>query len=386
MIENLEREFESLGPQIVEWRRDFHRHPEVAFEEKRTSEVLRKSLEGLGLDVRACGGLGVRAVLDGRPGGKTLALRADMDALPLVEEGNKEYISLNKGATHACGHDGHMAIVMAVAKVLAARKNDFAGRVVFLFQPAEELPPGGAIGMVEDGALEGVQAVFGLHLWQGFGTGLVAAAKGPMMAQADNFTITVKGRGGHGSMPQFTADPILAAAAIVVAAQSIVSRNVDPLKPAVVSFGAIQGGTVNNIIPTTVSLKGTVRTFDPGLQEHIEGRLRALAESTAKAYGAEAALEYFVGYPAVVNDPGMTDLAFGVAREVLGRDRALECEPVMGGEDFAYYLRKVPGAFLFFGAGDGMTHPHHHPGFDIDERALVPAAHLLARIALEFLG
>lgn len=386
MFENIRREIESLNPQIVAWRRDFHSHPEVAFEEKRTSEVIKRYLESLGLPVTACGGLGLRAVLEGKPGGRSVALRADMDALPLVEEGDKEYISLNKGATHACGHDGHMAVLMAAAKVLTAHKKELSGRVVFLFQPAEELPPGGAIRMVEDGALDGVDAIFGLHLWQGMPTGTVAAVKGPMMAQADNFTVTVKGRGGHGSMPHLATDTILVASEIVVSSQSIVSRNVDPLKPAVVSFGTIQGGTVNNIIPTTVTLKGTVRTFDPAIQALIEDRLRALIETTARAFGAEAALDYAVGYPAVVNDPVLTDFALGVAREILGPDRIMPTDPVMGGEDFAYFLQKVPGAFVFFGAGDGQSYPHHHPAFDIDEKALAPGALLVTRLALEFLG
>jgi len=387
MINDIKKEIDALTPKIVAWRRDFHQHPEVAFEEKRTSDVIRKYLEGLGLSVISCGGLGLKAELVGKPGGKTVALRADMDALPLVEEGDKEYISQSKGATHACGHDGHMAIVMAAATILAAHKKEIPGRVVFLFQPAEELPPGGAVEMVKDGALDGVDAVFGLHLWQGLPTGTVAAGKGPMMAQADNFTITVQGLGGHGSMPHLANDTILVASEIVVASQSIVSRNVDPLKPAVVSFGMIQGGAVNNIIPTTVTLKGTVRTFDPGLQALIETRLKAVAETTAQAFGAKARLEYFVGYPAVVNDPAMTDFALDIARKTLGPDKVITpIDPVMGGEDFAYFLQKVSGAFLFFGAGDGQRYPHHHPGFDIDEAALPPAAHLLTRIALEFLG
>lgn len=387
MFDEIKQEIDALAPQIVAWRRDFHRYPEVAFAERRTSEVLREFLESLGLPVAACGGLGLRAVLEGKPGGRSVALRSDMDALPLVEEGDKEYLSLNKGAAHACGHDGHMAILMAAAKVLSLHKNDLPGRVVFLFQPAEELPPGGAIRMVEDGALDGVDAIFGLHLWQGLPTGAVASLKGPMMAQADNFTVTVTGRGGHGSMPQLATDPILVASEIVIASQSIVSRNVDPLKPAVVSFGAVQGGTVNNIIPTTVTLKGTVRTFDPALQTLIEGRLKALVEVTARAFGAEARLDYFLGYPVLVNDPALTDLALDVARRTLGSDRVISTmDPVMGGEDFAYFLQKIPGAFIFFGAGDGQAYPHHHPAFDIDERALAPAALLVTRLALEFLG
>jgi len=386
MKADLGKEFDALAGEIVSWRRDFHQHPEVAFNEKRTTEVVRKFLENLGLPVTTCQGVGLKAVLEGQPGGKIVALRADMDALPLDEEGEKEYLSLNKGAAHACGHDGHMSILMAAAKVLSLHTNDFRGRVVFLFQPAEELPPGGAMEMIKGGALQGVDAVFGLHLWQSLPTGRVAAPPGPLMAQADNFTITVTGQGGHGSMPHLASDTILVASEIVVASQSIVSRSVDPLKPAVVSFGAIQGGTVNNILPGSVCLKGTVRTFDPKVQLLIEYRLRRLAQDTARAFGAEAHLDYSIGYPAVINDPAMAELALAVVRKTLGPDRPIDMEPIMGGEDFAYYLHEVPGAFIFFGAGDGQTYPHHHPKFDIDEKALPEAACLMASLALEYLG
>jgi amidohydrolase len=386
MIDDLTVQAAALAPRIVEWRRNFHRRPETAFREDETSAVLRKYFEGLGCPVRTLAGTGLRADLQGRPGGPTVALRADMDALPLTETPGKAYGSENPGACHACGHDGHMAALMGAAELLSRSKGEWAGRVVFLGQPAEEMPPGGAKPMIEQGALDGVDAVFGLHLWQGMPTGTVALVKGPMMAQSDNFRITVRGRGGHGSMPHAAVDPILAAAQIVTAAQGIVSRNVDPLKPAVLSFGTIHGGTVYNIIPSEVLLTGTVRTFDPGLQKLIEGRLRETAADTARAFGASAELEYEIGYPPLINDPAWVDFVSGVVRRRLGPDRLLAIDPVMGGEDFAYYLQKRPGAFLFFGAGDGTSAPHHHPSFDIDERALPEAALLLAAIALDFLG
>jgi len=386
MRQGLETEIAALTGQLVAWRRDFHRHPEVAFEEARTSAVVREFLESLGLPVCSAGGTGLIAVLEGNPGGKTVALRADMDALPLQEEGEKEYLSLNRGATHACGHDGHMAMMMAVAKILTGRKSDFSGRVVFLFQPAEERPPGGAKRMVEEGALDGVDAVFGLHLWQSFPTGMIGVIKGPMMAQADIFSLIVKGKGGHGAMPHTAVDPILAAAQIIVSVQSIVSRSVDPLKPCVVSFGTINGGTTNNIIPAEVAMAGTVRTFDLAVQALAERRLREIAEETAKAFGASCRVEYLTGYPAVVNDAAMVDLATGVAKRVLGEGCLRPFDPIMGGEDFAYYLQKVPGAFIFLGAGNGREFPHHHPAFDIDEKALPLGVLLLTSLALEFLG
>jgi len=386
MGQELETEIAALTGQLVAWRRDFHRHPEVAFQETRTSAVVREFLESLGLPVRSAGGTGLVAVLEGNPGGKTVALRADMDALPVQEEGEKDYRSLNRGVTHACGHDGHMAMMMAAAKVLTGRKSDFSGRVVFLFQPAEERPPGGAKRMIEEGALESVDAVFGLHLWQPFPTGMIGVIKGPMLAQADNFSLTVKGKGGHGAMPHTAVDPILAAAQIIVNCQSIVSRNVDPLKPCVVTFGTINGGTAHNIIPAEVSMAGTVRTFDLTVQALAERRLREIAEETAKAFGASCRVEYMTGYPALVNDAGMVDFVTGVAKRVLGEGCLRPFDPVMGGEDFAYYLQKVPGAFLFLGAGDGREFPHHHPAFDIDEKALPLGALLITSVALEFLG
>lgn len=386
MIAGLKKDIEKLTGKIIEWRRDFHRHPEVAFQEKRTSSVIRQFLEDLDIPVTACAETGLRGILEGLPGGKTVALRADIDALPLKEEGDKEYISENPEAAHACGHDGHMAILMGAAQLLSQRKDQFRGNVVFLFQPSEERPPGGAKKMIEEGALKGVDAVFGLHLWQLLPTGSIGMVKGAMMAQSDNFSITVKGKGGHGSMPQTTVDPILVASHLVVNIQSIVSRNVDPLKPAVVSFGTVKGGTINNIIPGEVSLSGTVRTFDSSLQSLAEKRLQEITEETCKAFGATAGFEYEKGYPPLVNHDAMVDFVLEVAGKTLGEDRIQTIDPVMGGEDFAYFLQKVPGAFLFFGMGDGMEFPHHHPAFDLDEKALPQATLLMTSLALEYLA
>ncbi|MBW1717767.1 MAG: amidohydrolase, partial [Deltaproteobacteria bacterium] len=299
------------------------------------------------------------------------------------EEGDKEYISQNPGITHACGHDGHMAIIMGAAKILSQMKDRFSGKVVFLFQPSEERIPGGAKLMIEEGALEGVDAIFGLHLWQNLATGIVGVVKGPMMAQPDAFSITIKGKGGHGSMPQQTVDPILVASQLVVNVQSIVSRSIDPLKPVVVSFGTIKGGTIYNIIPEKVTLTGTVRSFDADVQKLTEQRLRKITQKTCETYGATAELKYDIGYASLVNDAGMVDFVEKITAKTLGKERIRHIEPVMGGEDFAYYLKKVPGAFLFFGMGDGTQYPHHHPGFDIDEKALPEATYLMTALALE---
>lgn len=385
MIEELRKEVDALTSQIIAWRRDFHRHPEIAYEEHRTSGVLKQFMEDLDIPVRVMAKTGLRGLLKGRPGGQTVALRADMDALPLKEEGEKEYISENPGAAHACGHDGHMAILMGVIRLLSRRKNDLKGNVVFLFQPSEERIPGGAKKMIEEGALEDVDAVFGLHLWQQLPTGVVGLVKGAMMAQPDKFTIRVIGKGGHGSMPHQTVDPILVASQLVMNIQSIVSRNVDPLKRVVVSFGTVNGGTIYNIIPGEVTLTGTVRSFEPEVQSLAEKRLKELSEMTCQAFGATAEFQYERGYPAVVNDEAMVDFVADVTGKVLGIERVKFIDPVMGGEDFAYFLQKIPGAFLFFGMGDGMEYPHHHPAFDIDENALPQATLLMIYLALKYL-
>jgi len=386
MRDELKKEAEELASQLVAWRRDFHRHPETAFEEHRTSSVLRKFLEDRDIPVQAMAKTGLRGVLKGKHGGKTIALRADIDALPLKEDGDKEYISENPGAAHACGHDGHMAILMGAIELLCRRRNELRGNVVFLFQPSEERIPGGAKLMIEEGALKDVDVIFGLHLWQLLATGAVGLVKGAMMAQPDKFTIRIRGKGGHGSMPHQTVDPILVASHVVVNIQSIASRNVDPLKPVVVSFGTIEGGTIYNIIPENVVLTGTVRSFDADVQELSERRLKEIADATCAAFGAAADFRYEKGYPPVVNDENMVDFVAGVAGGIFGEDKVQEIAPVMGGEDFAYFLQEVPGAFLFFGMGDGMEYPHHHPAFDIDEKALPAATHLMTALVLEFLG
>jgi amidohydrolase len=386
MCKDLKDAVRKITPQIIEWRRDFHRHPEVAFQERRTSSVIRKYLESLDIPVTQCADTGLKAVLAGKSSGKTVALRTDIDALPLKEEGDKEYISQNAEAAHCCGHDGHMAILMGAVKLLSERRSEFDGKVVFLFQPSEERNPGGAPRMIEEGALDGVDAIFGLHLWVPLPTGALGVIKGPMMAQPDDFTIVVRGKGGHGSMPQQTVDPILVASQIVLNVQSIVSRNIDPLKPAVVSFGTVKGGTIYNIIPSEVILTGTVRSFESKIKDVAKQRLKEIAEGTAKAMGGSIEFSYQDGYPPVINDEAMAEFTLQVARRTLGEASVVPIDPVMGGEDFAYYLQKVPGAFFFLGAGDGMEFPHHHPAFDIDEKALPLGTLLMTNLAMEYLS
>ncbi len=385
MLEDLKKRIHAIEGELIDWRRDFHRHPEVAFQENRTSRIIKEFFQELELPVRPMAGTGLRADLSGGGKGPTVALRSDIDALPIQEQGDKPYLSEAPGVAHSCAHDGHMAVVLGTAKVLSQVRERLNGDVVFLFQPAEELPPGGAIDLIKEGALKGVDVIFGLHFWQPLPTGKVGIVKGPMMAAADNFRITVQGRAGHGSMPHQTVDPILAAAHLVVNLQSIVSRNLDPLEPGVVSLGTIQGGTVYNIIPQEVNLTGTVRSFSSEVQELAQRRLHEITRSTCEAFGARGILQYEPGYPALVNPPETVDLVLEVVERLWGAERIASIAPVMGGEDFAYYLQHLPGAFLFFGMGDGMAHPHHHPGFDMDEKALPEAVLLMTALTLEFM-
>jgi amidohydrolase len=307
-----------------------------------------------------------------------------MDALPVTEETDHGFRSEVPGVMHACGHDGHMAILMGAARILSAHRAMLQGDIVFLFQPSEEAHPGGASGMIADGALDGASRVFGLHLWQPLASGVVGIRPGPMMAQSDEFEVVVHGRGGHASQPHLTVDPVLVASHLVVAAQAVVSRNTDPVAAAVVTFTTVHGGRIFNIIPDTVTLTGTVRTFEPDVQRTVKARLARVCEHTGLAFGATAEFRYTDGYPALVNDPAMVEVTKRIAAREVGTDRVQTIAPLMGGEDFAYFLHRVPGAFIFFGMGDGTSYPHHHPGFDIDEEALPKATLFLTRLALEY--
>ncbi len=385
-MDTLAAEVESLTPTLVEWRRDFHRHPELAFEERRTSATIRAFLESLGIEVHPCGGTGLRGVLRGGLPGRTVALRADMDALPVEETTDHGFPSENPGVMHACGHDGHMAILMGAARLLAARREALPGSVVFLFQPAEEKPPGGARAMIEDGGLEGVDSIFGIHLWQPLPTGVVGLRVGAFMAQSDNFEVVVRGHGGHASQPNLVVDPVVVASHIVVAAQTIASRFTDPRQPVVVSFTTVHGGQVHNIIPDEVKMTGTARTLDRETQLAVKQRLGQVCETICRLHGATAEFTYVEGYPPLVNDAASVALVTRAAARELGAEAVKEAAPLMGGEDFAYYLQHVPGAFALLGMGDTLPHPHHSARFDIDERMLPVGVRLMGAVALEMLA
>lgn len=371
--------------QLVATRRDLHRHPELKYEEQRTAGVVEARLRSLGYaPSTGIGKTGVVTLLEGAAPGPCVLLRADMDALPLQEQSEVDYRSTNDGVMHACGHDGHTAMALGAASILKRLEAPARGSIKLIFQPAEE-GGNGAVAMIEDGVLEApkVDAAFGLHLWNHLDVGKVAIVDGPFMASVDEFTITVRGRGGHGAMPHEARDPVLAAAHVVTALQQISSRNVSPLHAVVVTVGAIHGGEAFNIIPDEVVLRGTARSFDDDVWAALPDHLERVASHAAAACGCEAGLELQRLMRPTVNDPAMAELVREVAREVVGPENIVE-DRTMGGEDFAEILARVPGCYFFVGSrneAQGKIHPHHSPFFDIDEAALPIGAEMLARVA-----
>lgn len=365
---------------LIGTRRDFHAHPELAFEERRTAGVVAGRLSELGLAPRT--GVGKTGVLaDAGPPGARLMLRADMDALPLEESTGEAFASRSPGRMHACGHDGHMAIALAVAERLVGRPPERGLR--FLYQPAEE-GHGGAESCVDDGALEGVAGTLGLHLWSPLPVGRVGINRGALMAAVDNFSIEIEGRGGHGAMPHEAADPILAAARIVESLQSVVSREISPLDSAVVTVGSIHGGTAFNVIPSTVTLSGTARSFTPEAGRAIPEKIERIVRGTAAACGVSARLSYERTNGATVNDPRIADIVIEAAARLLGEENVETDTRTLGGEDMSVYLDRVPGAFFFVGcAKEGELRPHHSPRFDLDERALAIGTVVLEAAARE---
>ncbi|WP_438446731.1 M20 metallopeptidase family protein [Gorillibacterium sp. sgz5001074] len=380
----------ALHPEMVQWRRYLHRHPELSYQEQRTAAWVADKLEEFGIRVRRnAGGHGVIGDLDSGSPGPRVALRADMDALPIQDEKGCEYSSSIPGVMHACGHDGHMAALLGAAKWLSANREVLKGSVRFIFQPAEEISPGGALPMIEAGALEGVDTIYGVHLWTPFPAGTVYTRGGALMAAADEFVLEIIGKGGHGGLPHETVDSIMVGSHLVVNLQSIVSRNVNPVEPGVISVGMFHAGTGFNVIADRTSISGTVRTFDPELRIQLQDRIGKVLADTCSMFGAEYDLDYKLGYPPVRNHDGEADRVLRVGRELFGADRVAESPLIMAGEDFAYYLEKVSGAFIFVGAGNpdqGITAPHHHPKFDLDESALLTSAQLLASLAVDRLN
>ena len=377
-------------------RRDFHMNPELGFREIRTGGIVAKELESLGIEVtKGVGKTGVVGYLEGAKPGPTVLLRFDMDALPIVEDTGAEYASKNTGVMHACGHDGHTAIGLTVAKILQAHKDELAGSVKFCFQPSEEGSNGEEVGgaemMLRDGVLDDpkVDTTISMHLWNEKPLGWVNVAQGPVMAGAEIFKIKLIGKGGHGAVPNATVDPVVAAAQIINAAQTIVSRNVGPLETAVVSFTMIHGGTAFNIIPQEVVLEGTIRTFDPRVRQTVVKRFEEIVNGLAAAMGCQVEMDLNQLTPALINASAITARVQETARRVLPQSsHDNSAYLTMGSEDMAYMQAKVDGCYFFVGSADKERHldyGHHHPKFDFDEKALINGAALMAAAAADFL-
>ena len=372
-----------LADEITAWRRDFHENPELGYDVHRTAGIVAERLKSFGCDevVTGIGRTGVVGVIKGKTNasGKVIGLRADMDALPIMEATNLPYASKVPGKMHACGHDGHTAMLLGAAKYLAETRN-FDGTAVVIFQPAEE-GGGGGDAMVKDGLMErfGIQEVYGMHNWPGVPVGHFAMRKGPTMAAADRFTITIQGKGGHAAYPHNCIDPIVTAAHVITALQSVASRSVDPLESVVVSVCTIRAGDTFNVIPQAATLLGTVRTLSPAIRDLAEGRIRSIVESTCAAFGATATIEYNRGYPVTVNDAEKTEFVASVAKAVAGESAVqTSFPPEMGAEDFSYMLEKRPGAYIFLGNGD--TAGVHHPAYDFNDAAAPYGVSLWAKI------
>jgi amidohydrolase len=383
-------EAQKLREQLVAWRRDFHMHPELGCEEERSAGVIADRLRELGYSVQTgVAKTGVVGLLEGGQSGPVVMVRFDMDALPITEESEAEYASQNPGVMHACGHDAHMAIGLGVATVMAGRRAKLKGTLKLVFQPDEERG-GGARRMVEEGVLDGPRpdVVLATHVWSEKAVGIVDVTAGPVMAAAEKWACTVRGRGGHGAMPHQAIDPVVAAAQIVMSLQTVVSRNVSPLDTAVVTVGTISGGEAFNVIPAEVEMTGTIRSYSPAVRERVLERVRQVAEGVAEAGGARAELEFTPLTPALINDPQVVAVVREAAEEVLGPENVSSGERTMGSEDAAYFLRQVPGCYFFLGSSNperGIDAPHHNPRFDIDEDALPLGVAVMARAAEHYL-
>jgi amidohydrolase len=376
-------EIDAIASEIIDIRRDIHMYPEQGFDVYRTAALVAENLKAWDIHVQEkIGKTGVVGDLEGNHPGPTLALRADMDALPIQETGTVPYKSKNDGTMHACGHDGHTAILLGIAKVLSDKRKLLHGRVRFIFQPSEE-KDGGAAYMIDDGCLEGVDEIYGIHLWNYSDFGEIGSIPGTILAATDSLNFIVEGIAGHGAMPQGTVDAIVVSANLINALQTIVSRNVDPLQNAVVTIGTIHGGDNHNVIASSVKMDGTIRTFSEEISTLIRKRIQQITKGIETTFGGTIEVKIEKGYPATVNDPKLFEKLMTAAKNIVG-DGARKTTPFMGGEDFAYYAKKVPGCFFFIGSSpQGVspgTIPHHCSHFDFDERALLVGASVLLEL------
>ncbi len=376
--------------QVVAWRRHFHMNPEISFQEVDTSQYIYDTVSAFpNLVVTRPSKTSVMAVLKGDKPGKTIALRADMDALEMTEENSHEFVSKRPGAMHACGHDGHTAMLLGVTKIMSENKNLINGEVRFLFQHAEELFPGGAQEMCDKGVMDGVDLVLGCHLWAPIPVGKIGVCAGPMMASPDTFWLKIIGKGGHAALPHNTIDSIAIACQVVTNLQQIVSRNTDPLDNAVVTVSVFNGGTAHNIIPGFVDICGSVRTFDKNVRERMPKLIEQITKGVTEAHGATYELKYEFGYAPVINDAEVTKAVEEVLIENFEEGTVYTMPPNMGGEDFSAFQKKAPGTFYYVGAGNeekGITYPHHHTKFDIDEKSLDIGVKAMLNAAFKFVG
>ena len=385
-------EIQALQPQLVEWRRQIHQHPELAFQEKLTASLVSHKLGEWGIEHGTeIAETGIAAIIQGKPASKVLAIRADMDALPIQEQNQVPYCSQHDGIMHACGHDGHTAIALGTAYYLHQHRESFTGTVKIIFQPAEE-SPGGAKPMIEAGVLKNpdVDAILGLHLWNNLPLGTIGVRPGALMAAVELFRCQIFGKGGHGAIPHQTIDSVVIAAQIVTALQTIVARNVNPIDSAVVTVGELHAGTANNVIANTANMSGTVRYFNPDFAGFFHQRIEQIIAGICQSHGANYHLDYWSLYPPVINDRNMAELVESVAEKVVETPMGIvpECQ-TMGGEDMSLFLQEVPGCYFFLGSANpekNLAYPHHHPRFDFDETVLQMGVEMFVRCVEKFFG
>jgi amidohydrolase len=391
MLNQLLQKLDEKKERMIEIRRYLHQHPELSFKEEKTAEYIADFYKDKDVKIRTnVGGYGVVVTIEGSQPGKTVALRADFDGLPITEEADVPFKSKNSGVMHACGHDGHTAYLMILTDALIEMKDQLKGKVVILHQPAEETPPGGALAMIEDGCLAGVDNVFGIHLMSLADTGEVYYHAGEMQAGRSYFKVKIQGKGGHGSMPHTSNDSIVAASHFVVAAQTIVSRRINPFDMATVTIGSFDGKGSFNIIKDSVELEGDVRTMSSEVRATVETEFKRILAGLAQEFDITYDLIYSHDYPVLVNDKEMTELVFNAVTkaEIPEIKAVIETSPSSGSEDFSYYLQKVPGSFFYVGAkpANGPVYPHHHPKFVINEDSLIIAAKAMAAVVAEYFG
>lgn len=388
-LSKIKKEAEAIYPEVTEIRRHLHKNPELSFQEFETTDFIIQKLEALNIAVDRPLETGCVGELEGgKNSDRVIALRADIDALPIEETGEhkQDFISKNDGIAHCCGHDAHTANLLGTAKILSKLRNEIEGRVLFVFQPGEEKLPGGGRLLCETGYLQeqGVDIIYGLHTNPDFPPGTVALREGPLMARPDEFEITVKGSGGHAASPHLTIDPVVLAGQIITQIQTIVSRNINPIEDAVLTIGKVEGGSTHNIIPEEVNMLGTVRTFSEQNAYLIRDRMEEIVKSVTQSAGAGYDFLFNEGYPALINDPRATDTLISKARKLLGQKKTqILHKPIMAGEDFAFYQQHFPGAFFFLGSGSqqsGSVHSWHHPEYNVDERCFKTGTALMASL------